>query len=135
MNSDPMDTATLTRPSKTSPRPESKHRIFLVDDHPIVQQALADMINHEGDLEVCGSTKESRGMLEQIEKLHPDLVILDLALRGANGIELLKDIRVHCPKQLVLMLSMHDESVYALRALRAGGRRLHHESRSHSQTP
>jgi DNA-binding NarL/FixJ family response regulator len=120
MNSDLKDTHTPARPSKTSNRTESKHRIFLVDDHPIVQQALADMLNHEGDLEVCGSTKESRGMLEQIQKLRPDLVILDLALRGANGIELLKDIRVHFPKQLVLMLSMHDESVYALRALRAG---------------
>jgi DNA-binding NarL/FixJ family response regulator len=106
--------------SQSSPHPERKRCIFLVDDHPIVQQALADMINHECDLQVCGSTKDARGTLEQIEKLHPDLVILDLALRGANGIELLKDIRVHYPKQLVLMLSMHDESVYALRALRAG---------------
>jgi DNA-binding NarL/FixJ family response regulator len=106
--------------SKAVPPTLAKRRIFLVDDHPIVQQALADMINHEDDLEVCGSTKDARGTLEQINTLHPDLVILDLALRGANGIELLKDIRVHYPKQLVLMLSMHDESVYALRALRAG---------------
>jgi DNA-binding NarL/FixJ family response regulator len=109
-------------PDKTnaSPPPENKRRIFLVDDHPIVQQALADMLDHEDDLEVCGSIKDARGTLELIDKLHPNLVILDLALRGANGIELLKDIRVHYPKQLVLMLSMHDESVYALRALRAG---------------
>jgi DNA-binding NarL/FixJ family response regulator len=91
-----------------------------VDDHPIVQQALADMLNHEGDLEVCGAAKTPSIALEQIEKLEPDLVILDLALLDANGIELLKDIRVRRPRQLVLMLSMHDESLYAFRALRAG---------------
>ena len=106
--------------TRTSSPNQKKHRIFLVDDHPIVQQALADMLNHEEDLEVCGSTKNARTALEQLDKLRPDLVILDLVLQGANGIELLKDIRVHFPKQLVLMLSMHDESVYAFRALRAG---------------
>src|SRR5690348_18112769 len=103
-----------------SPGSTNKRRIFLVDDHPIIQQALADMLNHEADLEVCGTTKNARAALDQIEKLHPDLVILDLVLQGANGIEVLKDIRVRYPKQLVLMLSMHDESVYAFRALRAG---------------
>jgi DNA-binding NarL/FixJ family response regulator len=97
-----------------------KHRIYLVDDHPIVQQALADMLNHEPDLVVCGSTKNAHSALDQIGTLHPDLVILDLVLQGANGIEVLKDIRVRYPKQQVLMLSMHDEAVYAFRALRAG---------------
>jgi DNA-binding NarL/FixJ family response regulator len=104
----------------TSPSQGGKRRIFLVDDHPIIQQALADMLNHESDLDVCGTTKNARTALDQIEKLRPDLVILDLVLQGANGIELLKDIRVRYPRQLVLMLSMHDESVYAFRALRAG---------------
>lgn len=105
--------------SRTS-RPMKNSRIFLVDDHPIVQQALADMLNHEADLEVCGSAENGRTVLEEIEELRPDLVILDLVLQGANGIEILKDIRVRLPKQRVLMLSMHDESVYAFRALRAG---------------
>lgn len=108
---------TKSNPAKTEP---TIHRIFLVDDHPIVQQALADLLNHESDLEVCGTAQSSRAALESIEKLHPDLVILDLVLQGTNGIELLKDLRVRYPKQLVLMLSMHDESVYAFRALRAG---------------
>jgi DNA-binding NarL/FixJ family response regulator len=116
MNADARDTAAQRNVKRT----QAKRRIFLVDDHPIVQQALAEMLNHEPDLEVCGSTKEARFALDEIEKLHPDLVILDLVLAGANGIELLKDIRVRHPKQLVLMLSMHDESVYAFRALRAG---------------
>ncbi|MFO1498927.1 MAG: response regulator transcription factor [Verrucomicrobiota bacterium] len=98
----------------------NKHRVFIVDDHPIVQQALGDMLNHEADLEVCGSTQNARAALDQIEKLRPDLVILDLVLNGANGIDLLKDIRVRYPKQLVLMLSMHDEAIYAFRACRAG---------------
>jgi DNA-binding NarL/FixJ family response regulator len=118
-----MNSDTAPTPPKSPARPAaaaSKHRIFLVDDHPIIQQALADMLNHEEDIEVCGSTKTARTALDQIEKLTPDLVILDLVLQGANGIELLKDIRVRYPKQLVLMLSMHDESVYAFRALRAG---------------
>ena len=78
------------------------------------------MLNHEPDFEVCGTTKNARAAVDIIEKLRPDLVILDLVLQGANGIEVLKDIRVRYPKQLVLMLSMHDESVYAFRALRAG---------------
>lgn len=116
MNSDLEPTPT----SRTPKAAEKKSRVFLVDDHPIVQQALADMLNHEVNLEVCGTTTSARRALEQIEKLQPDLVILDLVLQGANGIELLKDIRVRYPKQLVLMLSMHDESVYAFRALRAG---------------
>src|SRR4051794_30767846 len=110
-----------TRPDPSQPSSASgRRRIFLVDDHPIVQQALADMLNHEPDFEVCGTTKNARLALDMIEKLRPDLVILDLVLQGANGIEVLKDIRVRYPKQLVLMLSMHDESVYAFRALRAG---------------
>jgi DNA-binding NarL/FixJ family response regulator len=117
MNADALDTTAQKTPKNKTP---AKRRIFLVDDHPIIQQALAEMINHEPDLEVCGSTKEARYALDHIEKLRPDLVILDLVLSGANGIELLKDIRVRHPKQVVLMLSMHDESVYAFRALRAG---------------
>jgi len=118
-----MNPETAPRTSQAAARtgtPTAKHRIFLVDDHPIIQQALADMLNHEEDIEVCGTTKNARTALDQIESLQPDLVILDLVLQGANGIELLKDIRVRYPKQLVLMLSMHDESVYAFRALRAG---------------
>jgi DNA-binding NarL/FixJ family response regulator len=116
MNSELLRTSTTDLGSFS----QTKFRIYLVDDHPIIQQALTDMLNHERDLEVCGTAKSPPLALEQIEKMHPDLVILDLAFPGANGIELLKDIRVRCPKQLVLMLSMHDESLYAFRALRAG---------------
>jgi DNA-binding NarL/FixJ family response regulator len=97
-----------------------KRRIYLVDDHPIVQQALAEMLNHEGALEVCGSSQVATVALQEIGSLKPALVILDLALAGSDGIELLKEIRARRPRQRILMLSMHDESLYALRALRAG---------------
>lgn len=97
-----------------------KHRILLVDDHPIVRQGLAEMLNHERDLEVCGTAEDVLHALEAIDKLHPDLVIADISLRGSNGIELLKAVKLRFPKTLVLVLSMHDESLYAVRALRAG---------------
>lgn len=78
------------------------------------------MINHEKDLVVCGTAEDSTQALDQIVALQPDLVLLDISLKGGNGIELLKNIKVRYPKLLVLMLSMHDESLYAVRALRAG---------------
>ena len=99
---------------------KSKSRILLVDDHPIVRQGLAELIDHEKDLSVCGVADDIHKALEQITSLMPDLVMVDISLRGSNGIELLKNIKVRYPKQAVLMLSMHDESLYAVRALRAG---------------
>jgi DNA-binding NarL/FixJ family response regulator len=99
---------------------KSKNRILLVDDHPIVRQGLAELIDHEKDLSVCGVADDIHQALEQIVALGPDLVIVDISLKGSNGIELLKNIKVRYPKQAVLMLSMHDESLYAVRALRAG---------------
>jgi len=91
-----------------------------VDDHPIVRHGLTEMINHEKDLMVCGTAEDLRKALEQITALKPDLVVVDISLKGSNGIELLKNIKVRYPKMLVLMLSMHDEALYAVRALRAG---------------
>lgn len=99
---------------------KSKSRILLVDDHPIVRHGLTEMINHEKDLMVCGTAEDLRKALEQITALKPDLVVVDISLKGSNGIELLKNIKVRYPKMLVLMLSMHDEALYAVRALRAG---------------
>jgi DNA-binding NarL/FixJ family response regulator len=97
-----------------------KRRVLLVDDHPIVREGLTEMVNHEEDLTVCGTAEEMNQALDQIEKLKPDLVVLDISLKGSNGIEVLKNIKVRYPKMLVLVLSMHDETLYALRALRAG---------------
>jgi DNA-binding NarL/FixJ family response regulator len=99
---------------------KNKSRILLVDDHPIVRQGLSELINNEKDLVMSGTAEDLNKALEAIETLKPDLVIVDISLKGSNGIELLKNIKVRYPKMLVLMLSMHDESLYAVRALRAG---------------
>ena len=97
-----------------------KSKILLVDDHPIISQSLAKMLSHEKDLTVSGMSHDLGTTLDALEKDKPDLVLLDISLRGSNGIELLKNIKVRYPKMLVLMLSMHDENLYAVRALRAG---------------
>lgn len=119
-----MDTTIIKKTQRESERNDSakkpKRRVLLVDDHPIVREGLTEMINHEDDLAVCGTAEEMNQSLDQIEKLRPDLVVLDISLRGSNGIEVLKNIKVRYPKLLVLVLSMHDETLYALRALRAG---------------
>ncbi len=97
-----------------------KKRILLVDDHPIVRQGLAELIDAQKDLTVTGTASNMQTALDLIDKLIPDLVIVDISLSGNNGIELVKNIKVRHPKMLILMLSMHDESLYAVRSLRAG---------------
>jgi len=95
-------------------------RVIVVDDHPIVRQGLAQMIDREPDLTVCGEAEEARSALHAIATLNPDIVVIDISLNGPSGIEILKTIRLTDPKLRVLILSMHDEMVYAERALRAG---------------
>jgi DNA-binding NarL/FixJ family response regulator len=97
-----------------------RRRLLLVDDHPIVSRALADLVNHEQDLEVCGIANDYASTLQKTGALQPDLLVLDITLHGRGGLELLKDIKAQHPKQVVLILSMHDESLYAARAVRAG---------------
>jgi DNA-binding NarL/FixJ family response regulator len=99
-----------------------KNRILIVDDHPLFRHGIADLINAEADLEVCGEADNAPSALEGIRHLAPDLATIDISLRGANGIELLKSIKAEHPKLPLLVLSMHDESLYALRSLRAGAR-------------
>jgi DNA-binding NarL/FixJ family response regulator len=99
---------------------EVKKRILVVDDHPIVRQGLALLINREADLVVCGEAEEASGALHVMASAHPDLVMLDISLHGPDGLDLLKIIRTRYPALPVLILSMHDESIYAERALRAG---------------
>jgi DNA-binding NarL/FixJ family response regulator len=97
-----------------------KRTVFVVDDHPIVREGLAQMINRESDLTVCGEAQEMHGALQMIESLKPDILIVDISLNGPDGLDLLKNIRTKDPSLPVLILSMHDESIYAERALRAG---------------
>ena len=104
----------------TSASKKTKSSILLVDDHPIVRQGLAEMIDQQPDIHVCGTAEDVHKALDAVEKYKPDLVIADISLKGSNGIELLKNIKIRYPRMLVLVLSMHDESLYAVRALRAG---------------
>ncbi|HEX3352670.1 MAG TPA: response regulator transcription factor [Terriglobales bacterium] len=97
-----------------------KSRILVVDDHPIVRQGLALLINQEADLLVCGEAEEAMGAMHVLASSKPDILIVDLSLNGPDGIDLLKNIRNIYPALPVLILSMHDESIYAERALRAG---------------
>ena len=97
-----------------------KCRVLLVDDHPIVRQGLALLIDREGDLSVCGEADGARSAFHAIETLRPDLVVLDISLSGPDGLDVLKEIRMKTASLPVLILSMHDESIYAERAMRAG---------------
>ena len=99
--------------------PEAK-RIVIVDDHPLFRKGLEQLIQSEDGFAVCGEANNAPEAMDVIRKLNPDLAIVDLSLPGANGIELIKNIRAEFSKLPILVLSMHDESLYALRALRAG---------------
>jgi DNA-binding NarL/FixJ family response regulator len=98
----------------------TKKRIMVVDDHPIVRQGLALLINREPDMVVCGEAEEAMGAMHVLSSARPDVLILDISLNGPDGIDLLKMLRTTHPTLPVLILSMHDELIYAERALRAG---------------
>ena len=97
-----------------------KNRILIVDDHPLFRQGLQQMIDANPEWSVCGQAADAAEALQAIPKLKPKLVLVDISLGGANGIDLIKDIRDQHPDLPVLVISMHDESLYAERALRAG---------------
>jgi DNA-binding NarL/FixJ family response regulator len=97
-------------------------RILLVDDHPVVRDGFAEVINRESDLTVCAAAEDRAGALEAIETRRPGLVVIDLTLKNSSGMELIKDIHSRWPKLLVLVVSMHNENLYAERVLRAGAR-------------
>jgi DNA-binding NarL/FixJ family response regulator len=101
---------------------KQKNRIFIVDDHPIVRKGLTQLINQEPELVVCGEAENAETALELLKKVKPDLAIVDISLRGIDGIELTKLIRARFENIPVLVVSMHDESLFAERALRAGAR-------------
>jgi DNA-binding NarL/FixJ family response regulator len=103
-------------------RAPKKAKVFVVADHPIVRHGLVHLIDMQEDLRACGEAESAADALPAIGKLNPDAVIADISLKGAIGIQLVKDIRAHRPELLVLVISMHDESLYAERALRAGAK-------------
>jgi DNA-binding NarL/FixJ family response regulator len=97
-----------------------KKKVFLVDDHPLVREWLGNLINRQGDLEVCGEAGSAPEAREKIDAAKPDIAVVDITLENGSGLELIKDLRVLHPKMPVVVLSMHDESLYAERAMRAG---------------
>lgn len=99
-----------------------KTRIYIIDDHALIRRGLATLIGGEADMEVCGQAEDAATGFKEVMKIQPDLVIVDLSLKGNSGLELIKSIRSFNPKIQILVLSMHPESVYAMRVLKAGAR-------------
>ena len=107
-----------TTKSQSATRAKKKN-VFVVDDHPLLRQGLALLINREPDLTVCGEAEETQAAMRAIAAKKPDILIADISLNGPDGLDLLKTLRTLYPDLPVLVLSMHDESIYAERALRA----------------
>ena len=99
-----------------------KRRILLVDDHPLTREGLAGVINREADMEVCGLAGNPAEAMSALSQCQPDLMVTDMTMPGRSGIEFLKDVHAMRPGLPMLVLSMHDEMLYAERALRAGAR-------------
>lgn len=98
-------------------------RVFVVDDHPIVFEGLKQMLQKEKDIQICGTAEDSDSAMKAISRIKPELVLLDISLKGGdNGLEIIKALKRTHPKIIILVLSMHDESLYAERVIRAGAR-------------
>jgi DNA-binding NarL/FixJ family response regulator len=104
-------------PSKTVAR---KSRVFVVDDHPLVREGLTNLINGQDDLIVCGEAKDSAQAINGIGKARPNVALIDISLENESGLELVKQLKTQFPQVALIILSMHDEALYAERALRAG---------------
>lgn len=107
-------------PTKLDKGKDNRKRILLVDDHAVVRYGIAQLINHEGDLEVCGEEEDAAHALGQIPRLKPDLVVVDISLKDSSGLELIRNIKAQYQRIPMLVVSTHDESVYAEVAFRAG---------------
>jgi DNA-binding NarL/FixJ family response regulator len=112
----------MIRKESRSSTASNKRKVFIVDDHPVVRDGLTALINSESDFYVCGQAAQARQALKAISELKPDVAIVDITLEDSDGIELTKDIKARYPKLPVIVLSMHDESIYAERVLHAGAR-------------
>jgi DNA-binding NarL/FixJ family response regulator len=99
-----------------------KSRVFVVDDHPLVRDGLSTLINRESDLEVCGVAEDAASALPAIAASRPHLALIDISLKNTSGLELIKDLKIQQPSMAIIVVSMHDEMLYAERALRAGAR-------------
>ena len=106
--------------AKSNPIKDNRTRILLVDDHAVVRFGIAQLINRQSDMVVCGEEEDAAKALTAISKLNPDLVIADISLKDSSGLELMRNIKAQYSKLPVLVVSAHDESIYAEIAFRAG---------------
>jgi len=111
-----------TKPKATRPSVASRKRILLVDDHPMLRAGLAQLINNQADMQACGEAGNPTEAFDQLSKCQPDLILTDLTMPGRSGIEFIKDLLALHPERPILVISMHDEMIYAERLLRAGAR-------------
>jgi DNA-binding NarL/FixJ family response regulator len=107
-------------PAPAPPVETRRANVLLVDDHPVLRDGFAQLIDHEPDLHVCGQASSAAEALTALERSTPDLVVVDISLPGMDGIELIKNIRARFGSLRILVLSMYDEKVYAERAFQAG---------------
>ena len=112
----------MVQSSETSEPRTAKIKVIIVEDHPMFCERLAHLIDHEPDMEVCGQAASIGPALDLIITLKPDVAVVDISLKGSSGLELIKNLKAQSVDVPVLVLSMHDESLYAERVLRAGGR-------------
>lgn len=106
----------------TEPLDSAKARVVIVEDHPMFRERLALLINRESDMMVCGEADNARDGLSLIQQMKPQIAIVDISLRGSGGLDLIKDLRAQEIEVPVLVLSMHEESLYAERVIRAGAK-------------
>src|SRR5215831_2737095 len=106
--------------AKTNPVKDNRTRILLVDDHAVVRYGIAQLINRQNDLVVCGEEEDASRALSAISTLKPDLVIADISLKDSSGLELMRNIKAQYPGLNILVVSVHDEAIYAEIAFRAG---------------
>ena len=110
----------MARKKQSDQMLDNKIRILIVDDHPIVRRGLAELVNHEDDFAVCGQAEDYHEALRAIGQLNPNMAVVDISLKETSGLELIRDVHSQHPDLPILALSMHDETLYAERALRAG---------------
>ena len=123
------DTTSRAKPAPRGAEPKTastnrptKRRVLLVDDHPMTREGLASIINRQADLEVCCEASNPAEAMSELSKSKPDLMVTDMTMPGRSGIEFIKDVHAMLPELPMLVLSIHDEMLYAERALRAGAR-------------
>jgi DNA-binding NarL/FixJ family response regulator len=110
----------MAKRKSSAPKTPARKKILIVDDHPMMREGLRAVINRAPDLMVCGEAENARQALNAIQKLAPDLALVDITLPGKGGLELVKDLKALHPRLAILAISLHDESLYAERMLRAG---------------